>query len=173
MRRSVLASLVGLVACTPPRSSQACDACGGACVEDFIPARSADHVEGAIDYADNPPTGGDHSACWAQWGVHAEVMPPERWVHNLEHGGVVFLFDCPDGCETERQALADHVASLPPGRALLTGASGMPARFAAVAWEHRLLLDCLDLEALDAFFAARVGQGPEDLGAGPPDSCPP
>lgn len=173
LRRIVLVPLVGLVACTPPRSSQDCQACGGGCVEEFIPVESARHVEGEIDYSDFPPAGGEHNACWAPWGLHVEVVRPERWVHNLEHGGVVLLFDCPEGCVSEQQELIQYVQSLPEGRVLLSEASGLPRRFAAIAWEHRLLLDCLDLEAIDAFFQARVGQGPEDVLAGPPAACPP
>lgn len=168
-----MVSLVALLACTPERRAQDCAACGGACVEEFIPVKSAGHVEGEIDYADHPPAGGRHSSCWARWGVHASPVPPERWVHNLEHGGIVFLVECPDGCEAERAALVEYVETLPQGRALLTETSGMATRFAAVAWEHRLLLDCLDLEALDAFYRANVGQAPEDVRADPPVECPP
>src|SRR5260221_8549375 len=60
-----------------------CDAC-----EDAKCVTSYNHVLGPVSYPDPPPVGGDHYPCWAKWGVHTEVVPPERWVHNLEHGGI-------------------------------------------------------------------------------------
>ena len=43
-------------------------------------------------YPHNPPIGGPHYWVWAKWGVHTEVVPRGYWVHNLEHGAVVFLY---------------------------------------------------------------------------------
>ena len=46
----------------------------------------ADHV-----YVANPPASGPHYPVWAAWGVHDDVVERGSWVHNVEHGGVVFL----------------------------------------------------------------------------------
>ena len=43
----------------------------------------------AIAYPSYPPTFGAHWLAPATWGFHSEVVPDERAVHNLEHGGVV------------------------------------------------------------------------------------
>ena len=53
----------------------------------------------SLTYHHNPPTSGPH---WFidplgrhEWGVFSSVVVPrEAWVHNLEHGGIVFLFNC-------------------------------------------------------------------------------
>jgi hypothetical protein len=150
-----------------------CASCGGECSDEFLPSESARHVEGSVEYKDFPPAGGDHDACWSSWGVHPEEVAPERWVHNLEHGGVVFLYDCPEGCQEDIDALNTLVNSLPAGRALLSSASGMPSRFAVVSWENRLLLGCLDLTQMQSFFSLHVAQGREDTTADPPADCPP
>jgi len=43
-------------------------------------------------YAASLPTSGEHYPVWARWGIHSEPFTPRGyWVHNLEHGGVVFL----------------------------------------------------------------------------------
>jgi hypothetical protein len=95
-------------------------------------------------------------------------------VHNLEHGGIVLLH-APDLPEEERAQLRGFLEGLPPGRALLSPYApemDLPgARVAAVAWGHRLLLGCVDLAALQAFFDAWNGKGPEDVMSDPPGTC--
>jgi hypothetical protein len=117
------------------------------------------HVLGDIKYANPPPVGGNHNPCWTTWGVHAEEVADERWVHNLEHGGIVLLYNCKDGCDAEVKQLEALMKTR--SYSVLTPYSLMPKRFAIVAWEHRLVSDCLDLDAFKAFYDAHVGQGPE------------
>ena len=54
-----------------------------------------DHIaEGTpIAYPSYPPTYGPHWFVPATWGYHSEVVPDERAVHNLEHGGVVASYN--------------------------------------------------------------------------------
>ena len=46
-------------------------------------------------YPHNPPIAGPHYWVWGRWGIHMESPPLPRgyWVHNLEHGGVVFVYN--------------------------------------------------------------------------------
>lgn len=44
-----------------------------------------------IRYKDLPPRGGPHRPLWPVYGDYRYV-PPQRWVHSLEHGAVVFLY---------------------------------------------------------------------------------
>jgi hypothetical protein len=84
-----------------------CTSCGGC--EQAPEVKSQFHVPGPITYPAPPPVGGDHNECWYRWGQFEDEVPDERWVHNLEHGGVVFLYDCSSGCPDELadlQALA-------------------------------------------------------------------
>lgn len=159
-----------LLACAQIKS-ESCAACDAGCVQESLPNRGADHVSGDVDYEDAPPASGDHWACWAPWGTADAEVPPEQWVHNLEHGGVVFLYNCPDGCDADVATLTDFVNALPTGRALLSSYTEMDSSFAAVAWQERLLLDCLDTDALWDFFEAHVGQAPEDVTSDPSESC--
>jgi hypothetical protein len=43
-------------------------------------------------YRHNPPVAGEHYPIWARWRIHEQTVPRGYWVHNLEHGGVVFLY---------------------------------------------------------------------------------
>jgi hypothetical protein len=145
-----------------------CTSCDGC--ERRVPVTSAFHRTGPIDYPDLPPAGGDHDACWTTFGVHASEVPDERWVHNLEHGAVVFLHNCSDGCADERRELEAMVEGRP--FALVLPYAQLPTRFGVVAWEHRLLSDCLDADAFAAFYTDHVNQAPESTTSAPPSGCP-
>jgi len=146
-----------------------CVACDGACEETLVLA-PAQHLSGPIDYPDSPPAGGPHGSCWADWTLHLdEPLPPEQWVHNLEHGGVVFLFHCPDGCSDELTQLSALGLVLP--RVIVTEYPDMPAGFAAVSWGHRLVTSCFDMAALLAFYDAHFDQAPESISSGSPSGC--
>lgn len=165
---------LALVACEPEAPSSEplglCDACAETCAEEFDVATSASHVFGGVDYADPPPSSGDHDACWARWGVHATPVPDELWVHNLEHGGIVYLYDCPDGCDAEVAELAALVERQGI-HALLTPYDGLGTRFAAVAWEWRYTADCFDIDALEAFYTSRRDSAPESITSDPSPEC--
>lgn len=164
-----------LLACTGKETVTGCDACDGVCEQVEQPELGHAHVDGEVAYADTPPTSGDHNSCWAEWGAHATEVPDENWVHNLEHGGVVFLWNCPMGCLDDAAAAAAAeawaTASLEPGRWLISPYTDMDPGWAAVSWQHRLTMGCLDTVALQEFYDARVGQGREDVTSDPPDDC--
>lgn len=164
--------ILTLLACwqPTPETKDTCEACGGECVSESAPTTSRSHVDGEVAYPSYPPMSGDHNACWAEWGVHTEVVQPENWVHNLEHGGVVFVYAAELGAE-DLAALTALVQGFPEGRALLTPASDpMDALVAAVSWEHRILLGCYDGDALTSFFWANIANAPEDT-TSPPGAC--
>jgi hypothetical protein len=144
-----------------------CASCGP-CEEAFV-IRSANHIDGVpIDYPDPPPTGGDHRSCWATWGVHTDIVPAENWVHNLEHGGVVFLHNAPDGGLEDEDALS-QIQTLVTDKpmALYTAYPELPAKFAVVSWGHRLVSNCVDVQAAAAFYTFHVNRGPESIAGNP------
>lgn len=50
-------------------------------------------------YNSSPPSSGPHFGSIAAWTDHEDPVPAELFVHNLEDGGVVFTYNCPDGCD--------------------------------------------------------------------------
>lgn len=144
-----------------------CTVCGD-CERAFAVTETTHHDDGIV-YPDPPPPGGPHDPCWEPWGVHESPVRTERWVHNLEHGGIVFLYRPGDdgvGGAAELAAFASRHA-----RVLVAPEPALPATFAALAWGHRLLSACFDQVAAEEFFARRFGMGPEDFDDGPPASC--
>jgi hypothetical protein len=64
-------------------------------------------------YIHNPPVGGPHYWVWANWGIHEEIVPRGYWVHNLEHGAVVFLYR-PDAPQSLKDAIIRVYNAIPP-----------------------------------------------------------
>lgn len=144
-----------------------CTRCGGC--EETVKVSSMLHKPEPIEYTDLPPAGGDHAVCWTKFGVHKDEAPDERWVHNLEHGAVVFLHNCPDGCASELSRLG----ALINGRtfALVMPYAALRTRFAAVAWGKRLLSECFDEAAFVQFYEDNADKAVESSAAGPPSGC--
>jgi len=128
--------------------------------EDFeVP--TYEHVQGRQDYEEKPPVGGDHNQCWTDWGVHEKAAAAENWVHNLEHGGIAFLYNCKDGCPKERKQLEALYDESTRPFALITPYADMESRFAVVAWGHRIVTDCYDEELFLRFYDEYAHKGPE------------
>lgn len=155
--------------CLAPDGESACVDCEPICQEDHLPTEDRRHLSDPIEYEIRPPAGGPHHPCWYDWGVYEAEVPPERWVHNQEHGGVVFMYNCPDGCEAEVAAMVRAFGG--KERVIITPYSNMRWRFAASAWERRILMNCLDIDKLSAFYDAFFAKGPEDVASMAPGGC--
>jgi len=95
-------------------------------------------------------------------------MPREKWMHNLEHGGIVLLYNCPSGCSNVLDALTNIRLSQPPDkynviRILVVPDAKMPHQVAAVSWGWRWQGDTVDTAAIQCFINARYDRAPESL----------
>lgn len=149
-------------------SSTPCASCGGDCLVEELAYEARYHTEEPVDYADRPPAGGPHNPCWTTFGVHAEPVPDDNWVHNLEHGAVVFLYQVSEA--TEVAALTD-LAEEKATFVVVTPYTDMESRFAAVAWGFRMTAGCYEHDAWSAFYDAHVDHGPESISGDPGPSC--
>jgi hypothetical protein len=158
---------------------------GGACnpvVTHFTPAAAPHVSEGStVAYETNPPNSGPHYPVWARWDqtYAAGVLARPYWVHNLEHGGVVFLFNCPGagGCPDVVAQLEELEASLPDDplctsqqpplhtRTLITSDTLLPAgvQVAASAWGWTYTASCFDAASLRSFYDDHFGHASENL----------
>jgi len=128
----------------------------------------------ALTWSSNPPATGSHYGIWARWGrTYPEPVPRGHWVHNLEHGGVVLLHRCPDGCPDDVAAIEAVVAELPvdplcaparPTRTLITPDPELPPdiRIAAAAWGWTYTATCVDATSLRAFIDEHYADAPEN-----------
>lgn len=111
---------------------------------------------GTMTYNSTPPTSGPHIGRIAAWGVHSEPVPNELQVHNLEDGGVMVQYDCPDGCDDLVAQLAEVVGQY-HDEVILAPYPGMDATIALTAWNRIDKLDRFDRERIDAFIKAYRG----------------
>lgn len=136
----------------------------------------AQHVEVPLtwqDYDTVPPSSGPHCGQWARYGSYDTALAPCLFVHNLEHGAIVLLYNCPDGC-ADLIAELEHFFEGPPSdpdcespRLLLSPYADMPYRVAAAAWGYTWTSDCFDEDAraslgdfIEAHWGSR-GDSPE------------
>jgi hypothetical protein len=120
-------------------------------------------------YAHYPPASGPHYDAPATWGVYDQPLPEGRWVHNLEHGGIVILYKCPSGCPDLVKQLKDFYASAPQSaqwhevKLVITPYDKMQHQLAVVAWDWIDEMDSFDSARLLRFYRAHLDQGPEDV----------
>ncbi len=86
-----------------------------------------------LPYNSDPPTSGPHLGSIAPWGVHTEPIPKELQVHNLEDGGVLVQYNCPQGCPDLVDKLRSIVSSYTQ-QVILAPYPRMDRRTALTAW---------------------------------------
>lgn len=150
-------------------SQTPCGACGGDCLIEELSYGAALHTTSPIDYAEPPPAGGPHNPCWAPWGMSEQPIEDDNFVHNLEHGGIVFLWSC-EGCDSE-VSLIEGIVEEKGIFTLATPYPDMDVPFAALSWGFRLTMSCLDTGELSSFYDAHVDAAPESLPSGPSPDC--
>ena len=131
-----------------------------------------------VTYANCPPASGRHYSERGSgpltpgvYGADAQTIP-QGWVHNLEHGGIVMLYNCgPSGeaaaCTADGQAALEAlyakwplspICKLPPGTndtPVIARFDDMPYPYAAIVWDVVLPMDRLDESALFDFYTRR------------------
>jgi hypothetical protein len=88
------------------------------------------------------------------------------WLHNLEHGHAVFLYNCPEGCPDIVAALESARQQAKVGsngviRALVAPDSRLPTRVAALLWRRAWVADTPDPEALRCLLSFQDDEAPE------------
>ena len=122
----------------------------------YVWIQEIDAVPGRI-----PPTSGHHYDLPHQgWGFLGEPLVPERVLHNMEHGGVVYWYQ-PD--DPELAGAVNRLVRETGARCVVAGSySDMAYNVAATVWGRVLPLEEFDSEQLLEFTNAYRGtQGPE------------
>lgn len=125
-----------------------------------------------IEWSTNPPATGSHYPQWAGWDRSYENLNRGNWLHNAEHGGVILLWNCPDGCqdvvdqllESARGASADPTCAAPVTKRVIVARDLLlpeTVQVAAVAWNAYYTASCFD-PYVATFLRERYRRGPED-----------
>lgn len=170
--------LLLLAACSSPHEVPSVDAAvtvaAGTCgTLTTVPSEPGVHVAVGtpITWSTNPPSTGMHYGVWASYEKQYASLDRGYYVHNAEHGSIVFLYNCTDcddtiaALETVAKNMAvDHSCTLPiRARTLVVHDPLLPALIGAVAWDQSYSATCVDSDYLAQFAADHYNMGPEDL----------
>lgn len=132
------------------------------------PSDGAGHFNNptGLCYNESPPSSGPHRSMWGRWGEY-NYMPPQRYIHNLEHGGIALLYH-PCAPVELIDSLRSIACSRPTDdggdfRWILTPYVDLPTNIAVVAWEWTYLNDCYESESINAFIDDHYRNAPEDF----------
>lgn len=130
-----------------------------------VPSLGQKHIpEGQTAiYNSEPPTSGPHYTTPAVWGIHSEAPVDEKLVHNLEHGGIVISYNPEQIREEDLEQIKEQVRQLSKvnPRLVLTPRANLDRVIALTAWGYLQKLDSYDSNAIQTFYEAYVGRGPE------------
>jgi len=107
-------------------------------------------------YNSEPPTSGPHLPYIAPWGIHTEPLPRQLQVHNLEDGGVMVQYNCPEGCPD----LVGKLKAIVSGyehQVILAPYPGMKTRIALTAWTKLDAFNDFDEKRIRRFIMAYRG----------------
>jgi hypothetical protein len=125
-----------------------------------------------IRYTYCPPASGPHYNIANRGPIQPRFYGPDDgtepmgWVHNLEHGALVVLYSCKDGCPDDAtfQRLKDFYSTFPPSPVcgkphglispVITRFDDMSTKYAGLVWDRLLMQDTLDLDAMLKFYLA-------------------
>ncbi len=136
---------------------------------------SRDHIPEGTDpgaYATNPPAGGHHFPSVFQAGFYTEEdtasMPqyPQGYlVHNLEHGYVIYWYNCQADPSIDCAALQDAIKQvIKENNTFKVIGYPWPSQnepLVITSWGRIMRLNEIDLEIMRTFYNGNVDKGPE------------
>lgn len=117
-------------------------------------------------YNSDLPSSGPHYAQPAPWNAYDIEVPPETFIHNLEHGGVVIAYR-PDLPQEQISMLKNLLfppfsrQGFSPTKALLFPRTANTKPIQLASWTRTLDLDSFDEKTIVEFYLGNIGKSPE------------
>jgi hypothetical protein len=143
-----------------------------------VPDEGRTHVDPSTNptYKSYPPASGPHFSAQGiapvPWQT-IDTLQEGQYIHNLEHGGIAILYNCPSGtdCTALKNSLENYVKNLAPIEptfkevkvVLSPYSKNMTRKVALVAWDYIEFLDSYDQAEITRFYENHVNQGPEQI----------
>ncbi|MDN3496655.1 DUF3105 domain-containing protein [Planococcus sp. APC 4015] len=138
----VIGAIVASVVFAPPPPASYTAGGDGASIEGVETFENdTSHVEGVVDYEQNPPAGGPHNSVWLNCGIYSEPQQNENAVHALEHGAVWITYDAAQISGDDLETLK---GVLPSSYVILSPFEGLDTPIALSSWNHQLKVDSAD-----------------------------
>ncbi len=140
-----------------------------------IPVEGADHVEEGTDpgpYNSNPPTSGSHYPTPFEAGFYTEeeaaslpAFPEGYLVHNLEHGYVVFWYNCellePAACEEMKGQIQAVMEEFDGVKLIAFPWPSIEVPVVLTSWGRMETMERFDEGLAQAFIRRNRNQAPE------------
>lgn len=136
------------------------------------PSEGQQHISSVTEkhapYKSDPPTSGPHTDP-AAWGVSEVEIPPEQYVHNMEHGGVIIMYK-PDLPREQIAQLARIAQNLTVNdkqqnnrgfKVLMTPRAQNTSPIQMSSWLWSLNLDTIDQPKIQRFYREHLNNSPE------------
>jgi hypothetical protein len=158
-----------------------------------IPDMGRNHITAGTkaDYLYCPPASGPHYNAAGRGPIPPRFYGPDSntepqgWIHNLEHGGMVILYNCsqPGSCTQAELDELRAVASNFPASPVCNIQGGvispviarfdtMKTKYAAVVWNRALLTDELDVPQMLEFWQQSGERNNPEKQCAPPSASP-
>lgn len=139
---------------------------------DSVPIMTSEpHIPADSDpgqYNSNPPTSGLHYATEAQAGFYDEniyTFPAAYLVHNLEHGYVIFWYNCDlldaTGCSELKSQIRSVMDDLGGVKMITYPWNSIDVPVAMTSWGRIQNFEVFDVEQAKAFYRANLNRAPE------------
>ena len=119
-------------------------------------------------YNSNPPTSGPHYAEEARAGFFDNnnyQFPAGYLVHNLEHGYVIFWYNCDlldeTGCSNLKEQIKTIMDDLGGTKLIAYPWPSLDAPLVMTSWGRLQLFETFDAEQAKAFYRANLNRAPE------------
>ena len=132
---------------------------------------SSPHIEPESDpgeYNSDPPTSGLHYASEAEAGFYDEniyTYPAGYLVHNLEHGYVIFWYNCDIVSEAECSELKSQIQTviddLGGTKLIAYPWPSLDVPVVVTSWTRMQKFESFDPEQVKAFYRANLNRAPE------------
>jgi len=140
-----------------------------------IPANYVDHIEEGTDpgpFPSDPPAGGSHYASEFDAGFYEETSPqaqvpfPEGFLgHNLEHGYVIFWYNCDllsdDECNTLKSEIQGVMDDFDGVKLIAFPRPSLDVPVAMTSWGRLQRFDSFDPRTASAFIRVNRNKSPE------------
>lgn len=119
-----------------------------------------------ITYNSNPPTSGPHYPVWQKYGILDKPVADEYLVHSLEHGYIIFSYNCAKlpkttTCDQLKQQLTDVTKDKRIWKIIITPRPSLDVPVALTAWTYLDKMETFDKTRAEAFIDQFRDHGPE------------
>lgn len=131
---------------------------------DHIPDESTD----PNPYSSNPPSSGHHFGRWLNAGFYdtnAEKYPEGHLVHNLEHGYIIFWYNCKvlsdAECATLKTQIKDAMSAAGNFKVIAYPWEKTDVPLVLTSWGYRLSFESFDANLVKTFIDQHRNRAPE------------